>query len=173
MLIKRRFVQALALSIALTFSACGFHLRGSGSQPNLPFRSIYVGVADTSALGNELKRYIANAGGTAIANQPRAAEAIVEILSEARGKTILSLNSQGRIREYTLSYTVSFQVKDGKNNTLLAPTGITLNRNISFNEAEVLAKESEEAMLYRDMQGDMVQQIVRRLAAVKPAAAAS
>jgi len=34
----------------------------------------------------------------------------------------------------------------------------------------VLAKESEEALLYRDMQSDLVQQILRRLAAIKPAA---
>jgi LPS-assembly lipoprotein len=34
----------------------------------------------------------------------------------------------------------------------------------------VLAKEAEEATLYRDMQLDMVQQIVRRLEAAKPIA---
>jgi len=30
----------------------------------------------------------------------------------------------------------------------------------------VLAKEAEEALLYRDMQSDVVQQVMRRLAAV-------
>ncbi|MFN0162016.1 MAG: LPS assembly lipoprotein LptE, partial [Burkholderiales bacterium] len=37
-----------------------------------------------------------------------------------------------------------------------------------FNDTQVLAKESEEALLYRDMQTDMVQQVLRRLAATAP-----
>jgi LPS-assembly lipoprotein len=171
MLINRRFAHALVLVTVLMVSACGFQLRGSNGQSNLPFKTIYLGVSDASPLGNDLKRYIAGAGGTTIVSDPKAAEAVVEILSETRNKIILSLNSQGRIREYTLSYTLAFQVKDGKNNLLLAPTDIPLRRVISFNESQVLAKESEEAALYRDMQSDMVQQILRRLAAIKPAAA--
>ena len=41
-----------------------------------------------------------------------------------------------------------------------------LTRDISFND-QVLAKEAEEVLLYRDMQTDMVQQIVRRLSAAQ------
>ena len=47
---------------------------------------------------------------------------------------------------------------------------ITLRRNLAFSEEAVLAKEGEEAMLYRDMQSDLVQQVMRRLAALKPQA---
>jgi len=50
---------------------------------------------------------------------------------------------------------------------LIAPTEIVQQRDISFNESAVLAKEAEEALLYRDMQTDIVQQLLRRLAAVK------
>jgi LPS-assembly lipoprotein len=39
---------------------------------------------------------------------------------------------------------------------------------MAFDETQVLAKESEEALLYRDMQADLVQQIMRRLAALRP-----
>jgi len=97
------------------------------------------------------------------------AQALFDVISETRGKSILSLNSLGRVREYSLSYTLVFQVRDANNRQLLAPTEITLRRNIAFDESQVLAKESEEALLYRDMQSDLVQQILRRLAAIKPA----
>ena len=40
-------------------------------------------------------------------------------------------------------------------------------RDISYNETQALAKEAEEALLYRNMQSDIVQQMLRRLAAVK------
>jgi LPS-assembly lipoprotein len=88
--------------------------------------------------------------------------------SEARNKNILSLNNLGRVREYLLTYTLVFQVRDAKGNLLLGPTEITLRRNLAFSEKQVLAKEGEEALLYRDMQSDLVQQIMRRLAALKP-----
>jgi len=42
-----------------------------------------------------------------------------------------------------------------------------LSRDVTFNDTEILAKEAEEQLLFRDMQADMVQQIIRRLAAAK------
>ena len=50
---------------------------------------------------------------------------------------------------------------------LIEPTDILQERDISFNESAVLAKEAEEVLLYRDMQSDIVQQLLRRIAAVK------
>jgi LPS-assembly lipoprotein len=157
----------LVLLAVFLLSACGFHLRGSGSTAVLPFATVYLGMGD-SPLGLELRRSITNNGGTAVVADPKAAQATVDVTSELREKTILSLNSQGRVREYALSYRVIFRVKDNKENELLAPTEVVLRRILSFNESQVLAKELEEATLYRDMQSDMVQQILRRVAAIKP-----
>jgi len=96
-------------------------------------------------------------------------EAQFVLLGESRNKSILSLNSLGRVREYLLTYTMSFTVRDAQGAELVPPTQISLRRNMAFDETQVLAKESEEALLYRDMQADIVQQIIRRLAAMKPA----
>ena len=123
---------------------------------------------DTSPLGTELKRNL-RAGDVAIADKPEEAEAQFVVLSESRGKSILSLNSLGRVREYLLTYSLTFTVRDSKGVELLPATEITLRRNMAFDETQVLAKESEEALLYRDMSADLVQQIMRRLAALKPA----
>ena len=49
---------------------------------------------------------------------------------------------------------------------LIPESEIFQQREITFNETAALSKESEEALLYRDMQRDIVQQLVRRLAAV-------
>ena len=40
-------------------------------------------------------------------------------------------------------------------------------QDVSYNESAALAKEAEEQLLYRSMQTDIVQQLMRRLAAVK------
>jgi LPS-assembly lipoprotein len=158
---------AAVLMLAGVLSACGFHLRGSGGQFNMPFQSIYLAFPETSPLGTELKRNL-RGGETAVVTDPVKAEAQFDVLSEQRGKSILSLNSQGRVREYLLTYTLVFRVRNATGVELLGPTEINLKRPITFNETQVLAKETEEALLYRDMQTDLVQQILRRLAAIKP-----
>ncbi len=157
----------LAAGAAGMLGACGFQLRGS-SQTALPFKTIYLGFPDNSPLGTELRRNL-KADGTTVVKTPQEAEAILDVLSEAREKVVLSLNSQGRVREYPLYYTFNFRLRDNAGKILLPPTQLVLKRDISFNESQVLAKETEEASLYRDMQSDLVQQILRRLAALKSA----
>jgi LPS-assembly lipoprotein len=162
----RKLVLALALLAGL--SACGFQLRGSDGQYNMPFKTIYLAFPDNSSLGTELRRNLRGSDKVVVVADASKAEAQFEVLSENRSKAILSLNSQGRVREYMLTYTLVFRVRDAKGMEVLGGTEITLKRPLTFNESQVLAKESEEALLYRDMQRDLVQQILRRLAAVKP-----
>jgi LPS-assembly lipoprotein len=159
----------LALVAMATLSACGFQLRGSSGQYTMPFKSIYLAFEDTSPLGTELRRSLRARDGTLVVMDPARADARFEVLSENRAKTILSLNAQGRVREYLLTYTLNFRVVSTSGADILGPTEITLKRPLQFNETQVLAKESEEITLYRDMQTDLVQQIMRRLAAVTPA----
>lgn len=168
-LLGRRAVLALGLTVLL--SACGFHLRGSNGSFMLPFATMYIGLPDTSPLAIGLKRYIRAIGSTEVVNTKDGADAVLEVLTDPernRTKTILSLNKNGRVQEYQLGYSINFRVLDKAGNQLLAPTTISLVRPITFDESQVLAKETEEAALYRDMRNDMVQQIMRRLAAIKP-----
>jgi LPS-assembly lipoprotein len=127
---KRRMVLRAAAALAVAaaggaLSGCGFQLRGSGGSYTMPFHSIYVGFPDNSALGTELKRNL-RAGGVTIADSATAAEAQLVVLSERRGKQILSLNSLGRVREYLLTYTLSFTVRDPKGVELLPAAEISL-----------------------------------------------
>jgi LPS-assembly lipoprotein len=159
-----------ALLVVAVLAGCGFRLRGTDGTYNMPFHSIYVGFPETSPLGTELKRNLRASDSVVIADKPEGADAQFIVMSEARGRQILSLNNLGRVREYQLNYTLTFRVTDAKGTEMLAPTEITLKRNLAFNEQEVLAKESEATLLYRDMQSDLVQQIMRRLGAMKPPA---
>jgi LPS-assembly lipoprotein len=155
-----RFVVCAAL--AALVAGCGFHLRG---QASLPFETLYVGIPTGSLLGTELKRNIVAGTRTKLVNSPAEAQAVLDVVSEERGKTILSLNSDGRVREFQLRYRLIFRVHDTKGRDYLPQSEIRLTRDISFNDAQVLSKEAEELLLFRDMQSDMVQQILRRLSA--------
>lgn len=159
--VRRRLLLGLGLSGLA--SGCGFQLRGSAQ---LPFSSLHVLGAANTPLGQELRRAL-RASNVRLEPSPAQAQATLHILSELRDRLILSLGGQGRVREYTLRYRLAYQVTTAKAAVITPPTEILLKRDISFNDNEVLAKESEEAMLYRDMQSDAVQQLIRRLQATK------
>jgi LPS-assembly lipoprotein len=151
----------IAAALGVLLAGCGFKLRG---EAELPFKTIAV--SPQSPLGVSVSRNI-NAGTNAkVVDSPKEAEAILIITGETRDKVILSLNSQGRVREYTLRYRVTYRVIDGKGSDFVPSSEILLRRDITFND-QVLAKESEEALLYNDMQRDAVTQIIRRLSAAK------
>lgn len=168
---NNKLVQVLvACLMAAVLAGCGFKLRGSDSY-TMPFQSIWLSFPETSPLGTELRRSLRAGGAVRVETDASKAQALFDVVSESRGKDIKSLNSLGRVREYSLRYTLVFRVRDANNRELLPATEITLRRDIAFDESQVLAKESEEALLYRDMQADLVQQILRRLAAIDPAGA--
>jgi hypothetical protein len=80
------------------------------------------------------------------------------------------LRGMHQVREYRRRYRVGFLVHDGTGNDSVPPSNLELTRETTFQDAQVLAKEAEEELLFRDMQSDMVQQILHRLAAArKPA----
>ena len=159
---KRLLLAAAVLALA----GCGFQLRGTA---NVPFETVYVPGA-TAGIALDLKRNIQAGTRAKVVDSPKDAEAILQFTEDSRHKEILSLTGTGRVREFQLRYRVGFRLHDGKGSDYLPQNSIELTRDITFNDSDVLAKEAEEQLLYRDMQSDMVQQILRRLAAAKPAA---
>ena len=157
-----RFLLLGMLSVLI--SACGFQLRGVAK---LPFETMYVEASDTSPVGNDLRRAL-KSSNVRLTNSAAEAQAVVQLLGETREKIILSLSGGGRVREYQLRMRVSFRVYGPNNKELLVPTELVLLRDLSYDDTQILAKESEEALLFRDIQSDAVQQIMRRLSAVNP-----
>ncbi len=155
-----RLTASAALCVAL--AACGFHLRGPAS---LPFESLYV--SGTSVFANQLKRAVRAGSKTRVIDNEKDAQVTLQILSEATERTILSLSASGRVREITLRYRVSYRLYDQKNKEYIPPSEILLRRDLSYSDTDVIAKEQEEGLLYRDMQSDAVQQLVRRLQATR------
>jgi LPS-assembly lipoprotein len=162
---RARLIAALALAGGLV--GCGFRLRGAAA---LPFDTLYLGFGPNSPFGTELARNIRAGSGTRVVEDRAQAAAIFELLSESRERDVLSVNAQGRAREIQLRLRVAFRVHDGKGRDLIAPTQLVAQRDLAYSEEQVLAKEAEEVLLFRDMQSDLVQQLLRRMAAARPSA---
>ena len=151
-----------AVLLATLLAACGFQLRGSAT---LPYESLFVDMPESNIMGAELKRNLRAGTGTRIVATRAEAQAILMPTSQLFGKTILSLSSGGRVREFRLRFNFGFRVIDQTGRDLVAPAVMLIERDFPFNDNQVLAKETEEALQYRDMQSDMVQQVLRRIEA--------
>jgi LPS-assembly lipoprotein len=155
---------ALAVLLAGALTHCGFHVRG---EVHLPFQALVITGADNTPLLAELKRSLRGNARVSLVDRPDQAEAVLEIVSNANDKSILTLSGGGRVREFQLTQKVVFRVTDPKGAEWLPQSEIAVRRDFSFNDSQALAKEGEERLLLADMQSDAVQQLLRRLAAVK------
>lgn len=158
-------LQILILIVLLLLSACGFQLRGQVSP--LPFKSMYVTAPDGHTIGMEMERMLRNSSTTKLAASPAEAEATLDIISAVNDRAILSLSGGGRVRDFNLIYRVIYRVLDKRGIEIIPNTEISLTRILPFLDAQILAKESEEHLLVKEMQSDALQQIIWRLSAYK------
>ncbi|HMY79818.1 MAG TPA: LPS assembly lipoprotein LptE [Thauera aminoaromatica] len=161
---RRRLLGGALGAAALLLSGCGFRLRGPQA---LDFATVHISVPEQSEFGAQLRRLVATTGTTRVEEDAAKAEARLQILSNDRGREILSLTGAGKVREYQLVQSLRFQLLDRAGKALIPPTSLTARREYTFDDSQVLGKEQEEALLYRDMQNDLVQQLMRRLAAAR------
>jgi LPS-assembly lipoprotein len=166
---KRRLFTQSALTVLLAtgsvaLTGCGFKLRGSF---NYAFKTLLSGFVDSSTLGNEFKRVLAADGAVTIVKEAEKAQVVLDVISEQREKAVVGITSSGQVREFQLRIRLKFKLRTPAGKEIIPETELLVQRDISFNESAVLAKEAEEGLLYRDMQSDMVQQLLRRLAAIK------
>ena len=157
------FAFAFTFAVMLTaLAGCGFHLRGP--KP-LDFATLHISASHYSTLGTALRRQVELSGSTTVVEDPARAEVRLQILTSERTREILSITAIGKVREYELSQRIRFRLIDRENKELLPPVNLIARREYTFDDEQVLGKEQEEALLYRDMETDLVRQIMLRLAA--------
>jgi LPS-assembly lipoprotein len=165
---RRQLLRPLAATAALvSLSACGFKLR---QAPDYVFSTIYIQAAESSSLANELKRNIAASGKVTVRNDALGltqAEVVLVVILDQRVKSVATRSSAGQVQEFTLTSRFKFRLRTPTGEELIPDSEIVQRREISYSETEALGKDAEEALLYRSMQTDIVQQVMRRLAAVK------
>lgn len=160
--------RLLLLIATLSLAACGFHLRGS--NPNdvaFAFKSLYLKSPGETPFVADLRRMLI-ANKITLAATSDQADLVLDVVSEQTVKQILSLSGAGRVQEYQLFYRVSLRAYDNKQTDWLPAEEISLSRILPYDDTQVLSKEQEEMLLYKDMRSDAVAQAVRRLNRAKP-----
>jgi LPS-assembly lipoprotein len=164
-MLRRAFFAAVLLA---SLSACGFHLRG---PQTLPFATIQLGMNPYEDFTASLKRQIATSGSTKVVEQLTEADVSLQVVSNDKEKYILSLNASGAVREYQLRQRFAFRLVDKGGREVISHSEIYVYRDVSFSEGQELAKAQEDTLLYRDMENDIVQQLMRRLSRARLPAA--
>jgi LPS-assembly lipoprotein len=151
--------------IAMTLSSCGFQLRG---QAAIPYKTLFIETTGFSQFANDLERAIHSGSQTKVVHSRGDAEAVLKIMGESQDARIVALSSAGRVLEFEFHYRVSYRLTDPAGKELATPGQIDLSRDMTYDDNAVLAKESEQLLLFRDMKSDAVQQMLRRLSVAKP-----
>jgi LPS-assembly lipoprotein len=155
------------IGVAALLTGCGFELRRA---PELHFRSVQlVGFRPRSPLATELRATIDATPTTRVVDALPQAEVVLEALTDAREKSVVASTAVGQVTELQLRARFRFRLRNAAGKELIAPTEILQTRDLSYTESAALAKELEEASLYRAMQTDIVSQVMRRLASVPSA----
>lgn len=151
------------LACALTLSACGFQLRGSSEYV---FHRLYI--SGGGQMATDISRYIRyGSKGTVVVPEAKDADARLEIVSVTNSRSAISLDSTGQAREYEMRSAFTFQLVTPDGRPMIPLTTIRLVRNLPYSDSESNARDAEAALLTRDMQKDAVDQIIRRMEAVK------
>lgn len=157
----------LLFATAMLLAACGFHLRGHAGSVELAFKSVYLKVAKESPFVADLRSALSS-NKVEVSQSADNASITLEIFAESSNKQILSLSSAGKVLEYQLSFRVTLRAYDKQLAVWLPEEEILLMRTLAYDDTQVLAKEQEEALLFKDMRSDAVQQALRRLSRAKP-----
>lgn len=153
------------IGAAAVVGACGFRLAGSDPLPAI-LAQPYLSVKDPyTDFAREFEHQLQNSG--AVLQEIRAkSTATIEVTKDLVEQRTLSVSARNIPTEYELTYTVTFAVQ-GPDRELLKPQTITLSKDYSFVENELLAKEHEADTLRRQMARDLVAIAMRRLTSLK------
>ena len=161
---EARIGTALLGAGLLALAGCGFQLQGALDLP-AGVERVYVSSEDElSPFGVAMRERLDAIG----AREPRSAsnaDAVVRVLSERTGRRVLSVSARNTPKEYELFYTVNFSI-DRAGTEVVPREELSMTRNISFDETQLLAKDREERILRDALARDLADLVLRRLEAL-------
>lgn len=157
---RRQFLLLVPLFLALIISGCGFKLRGAVDIPD-SLKRVYFTAKQESSSVRATKRLL-KSNDVELVSHAGAAPYHLDILTETSKRRAATLNSNAKTKEYELRSTLTFQILDSANKSILEPTELIIERVYTFDENNVNAKDAEEALLRREMHDDLARQLVRR-----------
>jgi LPS-assembly lipoprotein len=162
---KTHFLIAVILIGLL--QACGFKLRGE-VELSSDMSPIYLQQNSVFELGREIKSLLIS-NKIDLVESEKSSKSQLLLINEAKERRVLSVDTDGRAREYLLSYNVTFSIKinsvESVTDEPAAEDHISISRSLLFDSDAVLAVANESEILYKDMRRDAARLILLKLQA--------
>ena len=159
-----RLAKLLTLSMALVLSACGFHLRGTGSF-DFGLKELRFTSADRLApLAKTLQERLQSQG----VELTNSADYSLYLGREEQSSRTISFTAGTRSSERMLTSSVDYEIRSGQLPALIKGQA-EVQRALAFNQNHVSASSEEARMLRDEMRNELVMQLMLRLQAIKPA----
>ncbi|NLU13638.1 MAG: hypothetical protein GXX06_10705 [Gammaproteobacteria bacterium] len=158
----KRSITVLGLAFLMT--ACGFHLRGTGTT-QMALNELNFEARDAlSPLGKLVKENLTNNKVQVSSGAPFT----LYVGPEETTQRTASFTAGTRSAEYTLTTAISYELRSGNLPALLQDR-IEVQRTYAHNQNNVTGSGQEGALLREEMRRDLVMQLMMRLQAVTPA----
>jgi LPS-assembly lipoprotein len=148
---------------ALWLAGCGFELKRVAS---LEFSSIALtGFEPRSPLADELRGVLERS--ITVELSPDKAQVVLQALAEQRLRKAVAFTASGQVRDIQLRLRLKYRAHTPSQRELIPDAEIELIREMTFIESNALGKEQEARDLFREMQSEIVLQVVLRLSAIR------
>ena len=160
-----RVLNLLIIVFALSLlSGCGYRLAGKADL-DPAFESTHVSYqGHGQAIAKLLERQFEANRYNLVSEKE--ASVIVDVLYENIDREILSIDDDGKVREYELILSVGVDVRNAEGQRLASNQQVRLTRDFLFDVNDVLGKGSEEQAIYQEMRADAARLILYRLQAI-------
>ena len=159
-MIKRNL---LVMGLAILLSACGFQLRGTGTNQ---LTLTELNVSARNAYGEtvrELRQVLENSGVKLTTSAPYK----LVLTNEQETQRAATYAGLGGSVEYELTNVLSYDIK-GQNNLQLLDGKIEVHKIYLQDTSNITGSDQEASMVRREMRRDLVQQMVLRLEQLTP-----
>lgn len=151
------------LSIVLTITGCGFHLRGTSGGPNdkLPYKTVYIDCGNVAICTN-LTSAIKTQDLAVIESYPESAEATIKLVREDTSRDAQGFTSVGRVSSYLLTYRVTAQVIQ-KHEQIGHDIIVSSQSTMQYNDSTILSGNQNEVTFWDQLHEAATNQLVIRL----------
>ena len=157
---QRRLLLATPL---FALGACGFELKHA---TELHFDSIALtGFVPRSPLAQELRTTLERS--IKVTEDQAQAQVVLQALSEQRPRRAVAYTASGQVRDIQLRTLFRYRAQTPTERELIPDSKIELIREMTFIESAALGKQQEEQDLFREMQSDIVLQVMLRLSTIR------
>jgi LPS-assembly lipoprotein len=161
---KLRWLIALLLVPALFLGGCGFHLKRAVDIPP-ELNPVYIEAGEGGGAVREAMLRTLEVSQVRQATSIKEARIVVRVLRVSRSSRVAAVDRNGKVIARELRLGVTFDALEPERETRLERQTLDLSRTFENPDVEVLGKELEEELIYRDLIQDAADRILERLGA--------